>query len=82
MRVIEYVIPANYTNEYLRIGEDTMIECVRVFTKTLIQVFSPEYLRAPNEEYTKIVMVMNEERGCSSILGSVDCMLKGSRRGV
>ena len=60
MRVIVYGVPADYTKNYLRIGENTMLKCVRVFAKTLIQIFGPEYLRAPNEEDTKKLMVINE----------------------
>ena len=48
MRVIAYDIPANYANEYLRIGEDTTIESLHRFAKVIIRVFGPEYLRAPN----------------------------------
>jgi hypothetical protein len=44
MRVVTYGIPADYTDEYLRIGEDTALKCVRLFVKVLIWVFGPEYL--------------------------------------
>jgi hypothetical protein len=63
MRVIAYGIPADYTDEYLCIGEDTTILLVRLFTKTIICVFGLEYLRSPNEEDTKKLMAMNEARG-------------------
>jgi hypothetical protein len=53
MRVIAYGIPADYTDEYLRIGEDTTLLSVRMFTKTIIRVFGLKYLRSPNEEDTK-----------------------------
>jgi hypothetical protein len=53
MRVVAYGIPADYADEYLRIGEDTTIESVRRFAKVIIRVFGPEYLRAPNKEDTK-----------------------------
>ena len=57
MRVIAYGVPADYTDEYLHIDEDTTLKCVRVFGKTSIQVFGPEYLCSPNEEDTKKLMV-------------------------
>jgi hypothetical protein len=44
MRVITYGNRADYTDEYLRIGEDTALKCVRLFAKVLIWVFGPEYL--------------------------------------
>jgi hypothetical protein len=53
MQVIAYGIPADYTDEYLRIGEDTTIQSVRLFAKTIICVFSAEYLQSPNEEDIK-----------------------------
>ena len=39
MRVIAYGVPADYADEYLRIGEDTTIESVRRFAKMIIRVF-------------------------------------------
>ena len=47
MLVIAYGVPADYADEYLRIGEDSTIESVRRFAKVIIRVFAPEYLRAP-----------------------------------
>ena len=74
MRVIAYGIPADYADEYLRIGEDTMIESVRTFAKTIIRLYGKEYLRAPNEDNTMRLRAVNEKRGWSDILGSIDCM--------
>ena len=39
MSVISYGIPTDYTDEYLRIGEDITIASVRMFAKTVIRVF-------------------------------------------
>ena len=72
MRVIAYGVPADYADEYLRIGEDTTIESVRRFAKVIIRVFGPEYLRAPNEDDTKKLMATNERRGWPDMLGSID----------
>jgi hypothetical protein len=47
---------------------------VWLFAKSIIRVFGPEYLRAPNEEDTKKLMAMNEARGWPGMLGSIDCM--------
>jgi hypothetical protein len=67
MRVIAYGIPADYTDEYLRIGEDTTISCVRMFAKTVLRVFGPKYLRAPkDEDVQRFLHIMRREvgRGC------------------
>jgi len=74
MRVIAYGVPADYADEYLRIGEDSTIESVRRFAKVIVRVFGPEYLRAPNEDDTKKLMASNERRGWPGMLGSIDCM--------
>ena len=39
MRVITYGVPADYADEYLRIGEDTTLKCVWMFAKTMLKVF-------------------------------------------
>jgi hypothetical protein len=44
MRVSAYGIPADYADEYLRIGEDTTMESVHRFCKVMIRVFGPTYL--------------------------------------
>ena len=49
MRVIAYGVPADYADEYLRIGEDTTIESVRMFAKTIIKLYGKIYLQAPNK---------------------------------
>jgi hypothetical protein len=74
MRVIAYGIPADYADEYLRVGEDTTIKSVRMFSKVMIRVFGATYLRAPNEEDTITLMAMNEKSGWPRMLGSIDCM--------
>jgi hypothetical protein len=74
MRVIAYGIPIYYTDEYLCIGEDTTIQSVWMFAKTVIRLFGPLYLQSPNEEDTKKLMAMNEKRGWPGMLGSIDCM--------
>jgi hypothetical protein len=61
-------------DEYLRIGEDTTIKSVHMFAKVMIPVFGTTYLQAPNEEDTIRLMAMNEKRGWSGMLRSIDCM--------
>jgi hypothetical protein len=74
MRVLAYGVPADYTDEYLRIGQDTTTESVRRFAKLVIRLYGETYLRAPNEEDTKRLMETNEKRGWPGMLGSLDCM--------
>ncbi|KAK1615343.1 hypothetical protein QYE76_020860 [Lolium multiflorum] len=74
MRLIAYGIHADYTDEYLRIGEDTTSESVRMFARLIIKLFGSTYLRAPNEDDTKRLMEINEKTGWSGMLGSLDCL--------
>ena len=53
MRVLAYGIPADYTDEYLRIGQQTTTDSVRMFAKMVIKLYGETYLRSPNEEDTK-----------------------------
>jgi hypothetical protein len=48
-KILAYGIPADLTDEYLRIGETTAIESLRTFVKAIVEVFGDWYLRAPNE---------------------------------
>jgi hypothetical protein len=74
MRVIAYGIPADYTDEYLRIGEDTTTESMRRFARMIIKLFGPTYLRAPNEDDTKILMEINDKIDWPGMLGNLDYM--------
>jgi len=47
--ILAYGIPADLTDEYLRIGETTAIESLKTFVKAMVEIFGDWYLRAPNE---------------------------------
>jgi hypothetical protein len=74
MRILAYGIAANYTYEYLSIGEDTSIKSVCLFSKIMIHVFRENYLRTRDEEDTKRLMAQNAARGWPRMLGSIDYM--------
>lgn len=46
LRMIAYGVAADYIDEYLQIGESTIVQALKSF---VIAVFGPDYLRAPNE---------------------------------
>ena len=39
--------PADQLDEYLKIGESTGVECLKMFVKGVIEVFGEKYLRCP-----------------------------------
>jgi hypothetical protein len=72
--MLTYGVAADATDEYVRIGESTVIESLRRFVKAVIQVFGDEYLRSPNENDTARLLELGEQRGFPGMLGSIDCM--------
>jgi hypothetical protein len=71
---LAYGIPADLTDEYLRIGETTAIESLRAFVKAIVEVFGDWYLRAQNEADVCRLLSIGEQRGFPRMLGSIDCM--------
>ncbi|XP_039811701.1 uncharacterized protein LOC120674613 [Panicum virgatum] len=70
LRMLAYGASADFLDDYVRMGESTIIECLKHFVK----VFSEQYLRAPNAEDTARLMAINHARGWPGMLGSIDCM--------
>ncbi|XP_061962463.1 uncharacterized protein LOC133682951 [Populus nigra] len=70
-RILAYGIPADLTDEYLRIGETTTIESLRAFVKATVEVFGDWYLRAPNEADICRLLSNGEQRGFPGMLGKV-----------
>ena len=45
--MLAYGVSADFLDEYVRLGESTIIECLQYFVRGVVDVFG-EYLRAPN----------------------------------
>ena len=73
-RMLAYGVPADSVDEYVRIGESTAIESLKKFVKAIIAVFGDEYLRSPNNNDIARLLEINNDRGFSGMLGSIDCM--------
>jgi hypothetical protein len=67
-------VTADATDEYVRVGESTALECLRKFAVAVVEVFGPEYLRLPNKYDTARVLAIGESREFPGMLGSIDCM--------
>ena len=55
-------------------GESQAIKCVKRFAVGIVQVFGPEYLRAPNAQDIARLLEYNKARRFPVMLGSIDCM--------
>ncbi|XP_042415219.1 uncharacterized protein LOC122004392 [Zingiber officinale] len=47
-QILAYGVPADATDEYIKLGESTAIESVKRFCRAVVEVFGGQYLRSPN----------------------------------
>ena len=73
-RMLTYRVPADAADEYVRIGESTILESLWRFVAAVVDIFEDEYLRSPNEADTACLLAFGEQRGFPGMLGSIDCM--------
>jgi hypothetical protein len=72
--MLAYGVSVDFLDDYVRLGESTIIESLKHFVKAIVDIFGDEYLRAPNAQDTAKLMVMNSARGFPGMLGSINCM--------
>jgi len=73
-RMLAYGIPTDFLDDSVRLGESTIIECLKRFVKAVVEVFGEEYLWAPNAQDISRLLAINNARGFPGMLGSIDCM--------
>jgi hypothetical protein len=71
-RMLAYGVPADYVDEYVRIGETTAT--VANFVEAVVSIHSNTYLRSPNKDDVARLLEVGESRGFPGMLGSIDCM--------
>ncbi|XP_075658856.1 uncharacterized protein LOC142628695 [Castanea sativa] len=62
LRMLAYGVLGDLIDEYVRIGETTILESLKKFVTTVINVFSEEYLRKPNNENIARLLAHGERR--------------------
>ncbi|XP_066333305.1 uncharacterized protein [Miscanthus floridulus] len=67
-RMLTYGVPADATDEYVRIEEITVIESLRRFIAAVVDLFEEEYLRYHNEADTTRLLVFGEQNGFLGML--------------
>jgi hypothetical protein len=72
--MLAYGVSTDFLDDYVRLGESTIIESLKHFVKAIVDIFGDEYLRAPNAWDTARLMAMNSVRGFPGMLGYIDCM--------
>jgi len=72
--MLAYGTPADSLDDGFKMGESTVLETVREFTRTIIDVYEQEYLRPPNATELAKILDVNDARGFPGMIGSIDCM--------
>ncbi|XP_075670194.1 uncharacterized protein LOC142639957 [Castanea sativa] len=50
LKMLAYGVTGDFMDEYVRIGETTVLQSLEKFVTTMVDIFSEEYLRKPNNE--------------------------------
>ncbi|XP_075507568.1 uncharacterized protein LOC142544399 [Primulina tabacum] len=74
LRILAYALPADATDEYIKIGESTAIQCMQRFCRAVVEVFAEQYLRSPTADDVARLLYIGKQRGFPGMLGSLDCM--------
>lgn len=72
--MLAYGVAADATDEYIKIGEYTAIECVKRFCKAIREIYGEYYLRSPNANDVARFLYIGKQCGFPGMLGSLDCM--------
>lgn len=73
-RMLAYGVPADATDEYVKIGESTAIESMKRFCRAIVEIFAEQYLRSPTANDVARLLYVGKQRGFPGMLGSLDCM--------
>lgn len=74
LRMLAKGVSADSLDDYVRLGESTVLRCLKEFCATIVDLYGEEYLRQPTEQDIQRLLKENEDRGFPGCLGSVDCM--------
>ncbi|XP_057426240.1 uncharacterized protein LOC130719646 [Lotus japonicus] len=66
IRMLAFGSPADSVDEYVQIGESTIVECLVKFVTRINEVFKPKYLRKPNNHDITRLMEIRDARGFPS----------------
>ncbi|XP_028054827.1 uncharacterized protein LOC114259038 [Camellia sinensis] len=72
--ILQYGVPADAVDEYIRISDSTTIAAFNFFTRSIIATYEVVYLRSPNEVDIARLLQEGEHRRFLGMLGSLDCM--------
>ncbi|XP_075507396.1 uncharacterized protein LOC142544223 [Primulina tabacum] len=75
IRQLAYGDLADHLDEYLCMGESTVIKCLFKFCGHVVELFGDRSLRRPNDDDVQRLLQMHYDRhGFHGMLGSLNCM--------
>jgi hypothetical protein len=74
IKMLAYGGPADFLDDVIGMGESTILECLKEFSRTGISVYAVEYLRPPNVKEVNQILASNAARWFPEMLGCIDCM--------
>lgn len=73
IRQLSYGTSADASDEYIRIGESTALESLKMFCRSVNNAFGDRYLRLPNAEDLKRIENQFSAIGFPGCIGCIDC---------
>jgi len=61
-RMLAYGVSADSTDEYVKIGESTVLESLKRFCRAIVEVFGERYLRTPNANDVARLLQIGQQR--------------------
>ncbi|KAL7252897.1 hypothetical protein ACSBR1_007452 [Camellia fascicularis] len=72
--ILAYGFSLDHCDEYIKIGEATANDSLKLFCNAIIALYKEQYLRSPNENDIARLLEEGKARGFLGMLGSLDCM--------
>ena len=74
IHMLAYGSSTDSVDEYVWIGESTVVKCFKKFAKRVNEVFGAKYWRRPKHNNIEHLLQIKDAHGFLSMLGSIDCM--------
>lgn len=74
LRMLTYGVSANSYDVVFQMGESTVLQTMREFTRTVVHIYGDQYLRLPNEQDIARLLAKAQQLGFLGMIGSIDCM--------
>lgn len=73
MRQLSYGTCSESVDEYVRIGDSTARDCLKLFAKHVVELYKDKFMRPTNQHKTRILLQTADALGFPGMLGSIDC---------